>query len=73
MQEQCSIVVIKPIYKASYDDTDHRGITLLSRLAKLFAIFRLTLFVDNNGIIGPQQKGFKPIFQGPTTCFLLRQ
>ena len=57
--------MIKPIYKASGDDTDpsnYRGITLLSCLAKLFSNLinhRLTLFVDNNNIIGLQQAGFR--------------
>ena len=68
VSEQWSIGVIKPIYKASGDDTDpsnYRGITLLSYLAKLFSNLnnhRLTLSVDNNNIIGPEQPGFWAVF-----------
>ena len=62
--EQWSIGVIKAIYKSSGDDKDpsnYRGITLISCLGKLFSNLinhRLTLFVDNNNIIAPQQAGF---------------
>ena len=69
--------MIKRIYKDSGDDTDHsnyRGITLLSCLAKLFSNFinhRLTLFVYNNNIIGPELAGFRAGFfnNRPHVCY----
>ena len=76
--EQWSIGVIKPIYKASGDDTDpsnYRGITLLSCLAKLFSNLinhRLTLFVDNNNIIGPEKAGFRAGFSTTDHMFAIK-
>ena len=63
--------MIKAIYEASCDDTNpsnYRGITLSSCHGKLFSNLinhRLTLFVDNYNIIGPEQEGFRAGF--PTT------
>ena len=76
--EQCSIGVIKPIYKSSGDDTDpsnYRGITLLSCLGKLFSNLinhRLTLFVDNNNIIGPEHAGFRAGFSTTDHMFAIK-
>ena len=75
--EQWSIGVIKPIYKSSGDDTDpinYRGITLLSCLGKLSNLInhRLTLFVDNNNIIGPEQAGFRASFSTTDHMFAIK-
>ena len=70
--------MIKPIYKASGDDTDpsnYRRITLLSCPAKLFSNlinYRLTLFVDNNNIIGPEQAGFRAGFSTTDHMFAIK-
>ena len=69
--------MIKPIYKTSGDDTDpsnNRGIALLSCLGKLFSNLinhRLTLFVDNNKIIGPEQAGFRVGFSTTDHMFAI--
>ena len=76
--EQWSIGVIKPIYKSSGDDTDprnYRGITLLSCFGKLFSNLinhRLTLFVDNNNIIRPEQAGFRAGFSTTDHMFAIK-
>ena len=70
--------MIKPIYKALGDDTNpsnYRGITLLSCLGKLFSNLinhRLTLFVDNNNIIGPEQAGFRAGFSTTDHMFAIK-
>ena len=75
--EQWSIVVIKPIFKAS-DEThpsNYRGITLLSCLGKLFSNFinpRLTLFVDNNNIKRSEQAGFRAGFSTTDHMFAIK-
>ena len=75
---QWSIGVIKPIYKSSGDDTDpsnYRGIILLSCLGKLFSNLinhRLTLFVHNNNIIGPEQAGFRAGFSTTNHMFAIK-
>ena len=55
---------ITPIYKSGdpKDPGNYRGITLLSCLGKLFTSVinnRLTAFVKQNNIVGPEQAGFK--------------
>ena len=76
--EQWSTGVIKPIYKSSGDDTDrsnYRRITLLSCLGKLLSNLinhKLTLFVDNNNIIGPEQAGFRAGFSTTDHMFAIK-
>ena len=78
VSEQWSIGVIKPIYKSSGDDTEssnYRGITLVSCLGKLFSNLinrRLTLFVDINNIIGPEQAGFRAGFSTTDHMFAIK-
>ena len=75
--EQWSVGVIKPIYKSSGDDTDpsnYRGIPLLGCLGKLFSNLinhRLTLFVDNNNITGPEQAEFRAGFSTTDHMFAI--
>ena len=67
--------MIKPIYKASADDTNpsnYRGITLLSCFFSNLIIHRLTLFVDNNNIIGPKQAGFRAGFSTTDHLFAIK-
>ena len=70
--------MIKPIYKSSGDDTDpsnYRGITLLNCLGKRFSNLinhRLTLFVDNNNNIGPEQTGFRAGFSTTGHMFAIK-
>ena len=70
--------MIKPIYKASGDDTNpgsYRGTTLLSCLGKLFSNLinhTLTLFVENNNIIGPEQAGFRAGFSTTDHMFAIK-
>ena len=63
--DQGSVGIIKPLCKntgARDNPNNYRGITVLTCLGKLFSIFlnsRLTRFVENNQIIGPEQAGFR--------------
>ena len=78
------ITPIYMIYKASGDDahdtdtSNYRGITLLSCLAKFFSNLinhrpcRLTLFVDKNNIIGPEQAGFRAGFSTTDHMFAIK-
>ena len=57
--------IIFPIYKEgdSRDPNNHRGISLLSIVAKLYASVlncRLSAWCENNGIILEEQGGFRP-------------
>ena len=66
--ERWSLGIIESIYKNSGDSnclSNYRGITILSCLSKLFSNLlnnRLTRFVDENQLIGPEQAGFRPGF-----------
>ena len=64
--EQWSIKVIKPIYKSSGDDTDP------SKFFSNLINHGLTLFVDNNNIIGPEQAGFRAGFSATDHMFAIK-
>ena len=76
--EQWSVGIIKPLYKNTGerdDPNNYRGITILSCLGKLFSNFlnnRLTRFVEDNKIIGPEQAGFRPGFSTTDHMFALK-
>lgn len=67
-EDWCLIGSIRPIYKNKGDASDpnnYREISLLSCLGKLFTSCinnRLTDFVKNNRIVGPEQASFKLVF-----------
>jgi len=60
-----SIGVIKPLYKGKGDKNNvdnYRGITLLSCISKLFTACinsRINKFLDENGLLGEEQAGFR--------------
>ena len=63
--EEWSVGIICPIYKGkgSKNDVDnYRGITILSCVAKLFTSVlneRIYCFLENNGLLGVEQGGFR--------------
>ena len=63
--EQWSLAIIKPLYKnvgEREDPSNYRGISLSGCLGKVFSNLindRLTRFVNENNIIGPEQAGFR--------------
>ena len=67
-----------PIYKnkgSANDPNNYRGIFLLSCLGKLFTGCinnRLTDFIKENDIIGPEQAGFKSYFSTIDYLFVLK-
>jgi len=69
---------IRPIYKNKGDASDpnnYRGISLLSCLGKLFTSCinnRLSDFVKDNRIVGPEQAGFKSDFSTIDHIFVLK-
>jgi exonuclease III len=72
-----SIGLIVPIYKSkgSTDDpSNYRGITLLSCTSKLFTALlneRLTCYLDNTGLLGEEQAGFRPGYSTTDHIFTL--
>ena len=73
------IGMIIPIYKkkGSVDDpNNYRGITLLSCLGKLFTCcinMRLFKFLDDRGIIGQEQAGFREGYSTIDHIFVLNE
>ena len=78
MPDDWCISGIMLIYKnkgSANDPTNYRGISLLSCLGKLFTSCinnRLTDFVKENDIIGPEQAGFKFDFSTIDHLFVLK-
>ena len=76
--EQSSLAIIKPLYKnvgEREDPSNYRGISLLSCLGKVFSNLindRLTRFVNENNIIGPEQAGFRSGFSTLDHIFSLK-
>ena len=76
--EQWSLAIIKPLYKnvgEREDPSNYRGISLLSCLGKVFSNLindRLTRFVNENNIIGPEQAGFRSGFSTLDHIFSLK-
>ncbi len=70
--------IIKPIYKkkGDIDSADnYRGITMISCMSKLFSAVvnnRLTAFVEDCKIIGPEQAGFRRGFSTTDHIFTLK-
>ena len=60
-----NVGIIIPLYKnkgATNDPNNYRGITLLSSIGKLFTSIintRLTNYIDNTGLLGEDQAGFR--------------
>ena len=76
--EQWSLAIIKPLYKnvdEREDPSNYQGISSLSCLGKLLTNLineRLTRFVNENNIIGPEQAGFRSGFSTLDHIFLLK-
>jgi hypothetical protein len=74
-----SIGTVLPLYKNKGPPTDpgnYRGITLLSCLGKLFTAIlngRITKFMNENGLLGNEQAGFRAGHSTMDHVFLLHQ
>lgn len=72
------IAIITPIFKnkGSPENPDnYRGISILSCISKLFTLIindRLTSFVDDLGILGENQAGFRPSYSTTDHMFSLK-
>ena len=76
--EQWNLAIVKPLYKnvgEREDPSNYRGISLLRCLGEVFSNLindRLTLFVNENNIIGPEQAGFRSGFSTLDHIFSLK-
>ena len=71
------IGIIQPLYKnkgSVNDPNNYRGISLLSVIGKLFTSclnHRLSLYVENVGLLGEEQAGFRPGYSTTDHIFVL--
>ena len=75
--EEWCISLVQPIYKNKGETSDpdnYRGISLISCLGKLFTMAineRLTKYLDNMGIIGDEQAGFRKNYSTMDHIFVI--
>ena len=71
------IGIIKPIFKnkgSTDDPNNYRGITILSCFGKLFTSVlsnRIQKFIEDSGVLGPEQAGFRKGFSTIDNLFVL--
>ena len=76
--EAWTLGIIKPLFKNKGDQSNpgnYRGITILSCLGKLFTSVlnnRLKLYVENRGILGEEQAGFRNGYSVHDNTFVLK-
>ena len=75
--DEWCISLVQPIYKNKGETSDpdnYRGISLISCLGKLFTMAineRLTKYLDNMGIIGDEQAGFRKNYSTMDHIFVI--